>query len=107
MTGMTYQTRVYLHGAFASVVNGISNSVVAIMVDPQTFNLFQGGARKLTLIAAASGVFAFFTYLKDHPLPTPKDTDFEIAAQAKISAIVQTGTGDGTQPQALPNLKLE
>lgn len=107
---MTHQTRVYLYGAVAASMNGFANSMVVVMVDPTTFNLFQGGWKKLFAVAVASAMFSFFTYLKDHPLPMPQDADFAAAAQAKISAIVKsgttgTGTGDGTS--SLPNLKLE
>jgi hypothetical protein len=104
---VSYQGRVYLHGLVAAILNGVSNSVVVIMVDPTTFNLFQGGFRKLLAVAGASAVFSLFTYLKDHPLPDPeKDADGKAAAQKAISDVVRSATsGDaGVKPT---DLKLE
>lgn len=91
---MTYQWRVYWHGLAAAMLNGIGNSAVVVMVDPLQFNLFQGGFMKLTVVAAASAAFAFFTYLKEHPLPDPKkDTDFTKVKRAALKEM--QGTGDG------------
>ena len=98
---MKYQTRVWLHGLVAACLNGVANSVVLVMVDPLKFNLFQGGARELGIAAVASAVFAFFTYLKTHPLPDPeKDVDY-VTVQAQAVATME-GTGDGSLPRVLP-----
>ncbi len=93
---LTYKWRVYLHGLVAAIINAVSNSAVVAMVDPAQFNLFQGGARKLGMVAAASAAFAFFTFLKEHPLPDPdKDTDFAAAQTKAVEKVMVNGTGDG------------
>lgn len=103
---ISHQTRVYVYGLVAAVINGVSNSVVVVMVDPGTFNLFDGGFKKLCAVGAATAVFSFFTFLKDHPLPDPeKDTDGKAAAQKLISDVVRSATaGDAVKPT---DLKLE
>jgi hypothetical protein len=94
---MKYRFRVWLYGLLAATLNGVANSVVLVMVDPMKFNLFQGGARELGIAAAASAVFAFFTYLKTHPLPDPeKDVDYAAVSQQAVARL-QSGTGDGTR----------
>lgn len=101
MLRLTYKWRVYLHGLVAAVINAISNSAVVVMVDPAQFNLFQGGARKLSMVAGASAVFAFFTFLKDHPLPDPdKDADFAAAQTKAVEKVMVQGTGDDAIAEA-------
>lgn len=90
---MTYRVRVWLHGLVAAVINGVSTSAVVILADPTTFNLFQGGAAKLGLVAATAGALAFFTYLKDHPLPDPdKDSDFHDARAHQMDKAASAGS---------------
>lgn len=106
MPGMlTHQLRIYLYGCFAAALNAVANSVVAVMVAPDTFNL-STGAHNLLEMGAASALFGFFLYIRNHPLPDPADSDFAQAAQSKISAIVaqnvMTGTGDGSGIAARP-----
>lgn len=97
---MPYKWRMWFHGLIAGILNAIGNSVVVIMVDPTQFNLFQGGAMKLSAVAAGTAVFSFFTYIKDHPLPDPdKDTDANTISRQKINEIVQSNTGDGGPPR--------
>lgn len=103
---MRYKTRVWLHGLMAATISGASNSVLVVLVDPLTFNLFQGGAGKLGIVMAGTAILAFFTYLKSHPLPDPdKDMDYTAVANAAMDKIQGTadngttitggGTGDG------------
>jgi len=56
-------------GLIAAAINTIASSVVVIIVDPTTFNLFQGGATKLGQVALVSAILGAALYLKEHPDP--------------------------------------
>lgn len=56
-------------GLIAAAIATIANSVVVVIVDPTTFNLFQGGADKLGQVAIVSGIVGMALYLKEHPDP--------------------------------------
>lgn len=91
---MSYQARLYLRGAFGAAINGLANSVVVALADPQTFNIYDGW-EKLLVVTAISAVLGFFLYIKEHPLPDPlKDTDFRQVVHEQVTKL--QGTGDGT-----------
>lgn len=56
-------------GLIAACIAAIANSVVVVIVDPVTFNLFQGGAGKLGQVALVSALMGGALYLKEHPDP--------------------------------------
>lgn len=61
--------RLWSRGLFAAIINTIANGIVVIVVDPTTFNLFQGGAKKLGMVALVSALLGAALYLKEHPDP--------------------------------------
>ena len=61
--------RLWSRGLIAASINSIASSVVVIIVDPTTFNLFQGGATKLGQVAVVSAILGAALYLKEHPDP--------------------------------------
>jgi hypothetical protein len=105
MMQVTHQTRVYLRGLLAAIIGGAANSVTVMIVDPTNFNLFEGGAVKLGTVALVSAIVSAALYLKEHPLPSFDDTDYNILAPQRIADIESgtgvrtplpaTGTGDG------------
>lgn len=56
-------------GLIAALIGGIGNSVAVVVVDPTTFNLFQGGATKLAQVALVFALTSGALYLKEHPDP--------------------------------------
>lgn len=56
-------------GLIAAAINAIASSLALIIVNPTTFNLFQGGAVKLLQVAAVSAILGAALYLKEHPDP--------------------------------------
>lgn len=61
--------KMWARGLVAAVIAAVSNSVVVVIVDPTTFNLFQGGASALGQVAAVSALVGAALYLKEHPDP--------------------------------------
>jgi hypothetical protein len=61
--------KLWSRGLIAAVLSAIANSVTVIIVDPTTFNLFQGGAAKLGQVALVSALVGAALYLKQHPDP--------------------------------------
>lgn len=59
----------WLLGLIGACVNSAASSVTVIIVDPVQFNLFQGGAKKLGIVALVSFIFGGALYLKQSPLP--------------------------------------
>lgn len=59
----------WAQGLLAAVIGGVANSVTMIIVDPLHFNLFQGGAKDLAVVALTSGIVAAAMYLKQSPIP--------------------------------------
>lgn len=96
---LSYRYRIYLHGLFASILTGVSNSAVLMMVDSQDFNLFSGGFDKLASVATTSAVISFFVYIKEHPLPNPmKDTDYYEVRSVKAEAVRAAAVMPSTPP---------
>jgi hypothetical protein len=56
-------------GLIAAVIAAIGNSIAVVIVDPATFNLFQGGAAKLGQVALVFALMGAGLYLKEHPDP--------------------------------------
>lgn len=93
---VSYQTRLYLRGAFGAAINGLANSMVVGLADPQTFNIYDGW-RKLLVVTIISAVVGFFLYIKEHPLPDPyKDANYPQVVREQM--IKLSGTGDGVDP---------
>lgn len=59
----------WLKGIVAGLVGGASNAVTLIIVDPLHYNLLQGGAKDLGMVALVSAIVGAALYLKTHPLP--------------------------------------
>jgi len=59
----------WARGLFAALIGGASNGVAVVIVDPTTFNLFQGGAKKLGGVCLVFAIVSAALYLKEHPLP--------------------------------------
>jgi hypothetical protein len=66
-------SRLWIRGLFAAVLAAIANSVTVLIVDPSTFNLFQGGFTKLSQVALVSALVGAALYLKEHPDPWDGD----------------------------------
>jgi hypothetical protein len=69
---MTKNTKVWIRGIIATVVNGFASGIVLLVADPVAFNLDTG----LGKLLATSGIFALLglaNYLKQHPLPDDED----------------------------------
>ena len=56
-------------GLVDAAISSVANSVAVVIVDPINFNLLQGGAAKLGMVALASALIGMAMYLKNHRLP--------------------------------------
>jgi hypothetical protein len=56
-------------GLIAAAIAAIGNSITVVIVDPTTFNLFQGGAAKVGQVALVAALVGAGLYLKEHPDP--------------------------------------
>lgn len=56
-------------GLVAAILSALGNSVAVVVVDPKTFNLFQGGASELGKVAMVFALMGAALYLKEHPDP--------------------------------------
>lgn len=96
---MPYQARVYLQGAFGAAINGAANSIVVMIADPATFNIYQGW-KNLCTVTLVSAIVGFALYVKTHPLPDPeKDSNYLSARQDALDQIKGTGPGTVTPPK--------
>lgn len=59
---------VWIKGLVAAIVGGVANSTTMMIVDPATFNIYEGGSKLVTL-AVTSAVFSAAFYLAKSPLP--------------------------------------
>jgi hypothetical protein len=67
-----YELKRVGRGAIGAAINTAVNSIVLVIADPTTFNLFNGGAMKLAQVAVVSALLGAALYLKEHP-PTWDD----------------------------------
>lgn len=73
---MRFKWELWLYGLAAATIGGGANAVSAalavIITDPKTFN-FEGGLVKVLQVAGIAfligGLTAFFSYLREHPVP--------------------------------------
>jgi hypothetical protein len=70
---MTQTVRFWLKGLLSAAISAAANSVAVVIVDPQDFNLFQGGATKLGAVALVFALVAAAGFLAKHPLPDDGD----------------------------------
>jgi len=56
-------------GLLSAIVGAVGNGITVCIVDPASFNLFEGGFMKLLSVIAVSAVMAGGFYLKTHPIP--------------------------------------
>lgn len=61
--------RLWGRGLVAAIIGAVGNGIVVVIVDPTTFNLFQGGATNLGKVALVSAILSAGLYLKEHPDP--------------------------------------
>ncbi len=66
---MTDKTKIWLKGAISAIIAGAANAVTVVIIDPITFNLFQGGAMQLLSVVIVSAIVGLALYLKSSPLP--------------------------------------
>lgn len=59
---------VWLKGLISAIIGGAANSVTVMIIDPQQFNLGEGG-QKLAMVALVSAIVSAAMYLKSSPLP--------------------------------------
>ncbi len=90
---MTSNTRAWVRGIIATVINSGASGVILIVADPATFNL--AAPAKLLMTTAVFALLGLANYLKQHPLP-----EETVVVETKI-----THTG-GTPPAALVFLVL-
>ena len=60
--------KIWIKGLLSAVIGGVANSIVVMVVDPQSFNLTDG-LGKLGIVALASAIFSAANYLKKSPIP--------------------------------------
>lgn len=60
--------KVWLYGLFSAAISSAAGCVAVMAIDPQTFNLYDG-LPKLLSLAAVLGIIAMANYLQKHPLP--------------------------------------
>ena len=58
----------WIKGIISAAIGGAANSVSAIIIAPETFNIHEG-VNKLGFMAGAGAILAVANYLKQSPLP--------------------------------------
>ena len=58
----------WLYGLFATAISAAANTVVAMVVAPETFNV-DTGLHKVFAVAGVSALVSVANYLKQSPLP--------------------------------------
>lgn len=66
---MTDKTKMWIKGLFSAIIGGAASGITVVLVDPETFNLFQGGAMELASMVIIQATVALGMYLKASPLP--------------------------------------
>ena len=75
-------------GLLGAAISGAANGIVVMLIDPQQFNLFDGGSTKLLSVFVASALVGAALYLKQHDLPI-EDDDEAYPARARARRIVR------------------
>lgn len=70
---MQTNTRLWLRGIIATIINGFASGVILVVADPVKFNL-QEGASALFWTSAVFALMGLANYLKQHPLPDDDQT---------------------------------
>ena len=85
----------WLYGLMSAMIGGAANSVIVILVSPESFN-FQEGLPKLGTAAFAFGIVSAALYLKQSPLPclTPVEVAAVKAAEVVAAKAVETAKTD-------------
>lgn len=65
-------TKIWIRGIIATIINGFASGVVLIVADPVAFNL-DAGLRKLVMTSTVFAIMGLANYLKQHPLPDDED----------------------------------
>ena len=63
----------WVYGLASAIIGGAANTIAAVIVAPETFNL-QAGLSKLCSMAGIWAVLAAANYLKQSPLPATETT---------------------------------
>lgn len=64
----------WLKGLLAAAIGGAASGVTAVIVAPETFNLYAGKA-KLSAMVISSALFNTAMYLKQSPVPADDPED--------------------------------
>jgi hypothetical protein len=84
--------RMWLHGLISAIIGGISTSIVAMWVAPDTFNF--SDLEKLGQLALGSGLINAAMYLKQSPLPKIK-THVSRTVERTTTVTEETGKPTG------------
>lgn len=57
------------HGVIGAAINSAAGGVALVIVDPQDFNLFGGGAVQLGKVMVALALVGAALYIKEHQVP--------------------------------------
>lgn len=60
-------------GLLGAALNGAASAVTVVIVDPLDFDPFNGGLRKLAIVAGTMGAIGAALYIKQHELPAGDD----------------------------------
>lgn len=73
---MSRNSKNWLKGLAAAAITGAAGAIAAGWVDPATFNPFAGGTwGKMGQMALANSLIGTMAYLKQSPIPPPKDEE--------------------------------
>ena len=81
------------YGLASAVIGGAANTIAAVIVAPETFNL-NAGLNKLVSMAGIGAVLAAANYLKQSPLP---------ASETTSTITVSSSTTSPVEPAQKPN----
>ncbi len=65
--------KIWGKGLLSAVIGGAVSAVPLVVIEPVTFNLFQGGAKRLATVMATTALVAVAMYMKKSPLPGLKE----------------------------------
>ena len=84
--------KAWLYGLFSSVISAFCTAASGAIMLPTVFSFTQDGLINMLKVAALPAGFAFFTYLKTHPLP---DSSITVTTTQTIAT---TGNQDAPKP---------